>query len=201
MGNKITNLINSFFGKSESKKNESPPSDKDLVFPTNKNLPIEEKFIQKFTEYGGRFLFCENREEVQNNIREIVSYEKTSDFLCFDEELKRLLEAVPINSQTFSRDKLSDICFIKCEYLVAFDGSIMVSSCQTGKRKLMELPKKYIVLANPRQIASNISEALEHLKSKHKEEVPTNISCIRKDIHGINTLNEPEEVYLLLVDE
>ena len=49
--------------KSDDKANKAKQSDRSKYFPEEK-LPIDEKFTYNFNKNGGKFLYCENMEEV-----------------------------------------------------------------------------------------------------------------------------------------
>ena len=75
--------------KSEEKPNEADRSSK--YYPEEK-LPIDEKFTYNFNKNGGKFLYCENWEEIKEAFDNILLendwYEK--DVLCVDEQLQKL---------------------------------------------------------------------------------------------------------------
>ena len=58
------NFFSKFFNKSSSKEEPKNPESK---FLPKKKAAIEERFILKFIENGGKFLYCENLGEVQKN--------------------------------------------------------------------------------------------------------------------------------------
>lgn len=173
----------------------------DLIIPKKRNDNDEEVFVEKFIQYGGRFFYCEDKVSAVNEIRNIFLHEDKSAVVCFDEDLKKTLESLGISYRNTVHNDRSEIVFLKCEFLIAYDGSIMVSSTQTSKKKPHELPNKYIFYANPSQVINNISSALEKLNKKYDGAIPTNISSIKKDIQSVNKMCNPDDIYLVLVEK
>ena len=64
------NFFSKFFKKSSSEKEPKSPESK---FLPKKKAVIEERFILKFIENGGKFLYCENLSEVQENFDLILT--------------------------------------------------------------------------------------------------------------------------------
>lgn len=185
-----------------------PPSDEteneesDLEFVTFQSKePIDVLFTRNFVNGGGHFFYCENEQEALENLKDIVDNERIDEVICFDNKLKSLLNRLNVNQiQNFK--SFSDFAFIECEYLVAFDGAIMLSSHQTNGRKQEDIPNNVIIYASPGQLVSNISEALQRLKSCKNENLPTNITSIRgKNLHNVDSSANAKNIYLLLVEQ
>ena len=82
----------SFFSKFFKK----PSSEEETKRPESKFLPkkkavIEERFILKFIENGGKFLYCENLNEVQENFDLILAENEwiSQDILMINSKLKK----------------------------------------------------------------------------------------------------------------
>lgn len=181
----------------ESEKDES-----DLEFVTFQTKePIDVLFTRHFVTGGGHFFYCGDDREALENLKEIIDYEQIEEIICFDDKLKSFLNRLNIKQKhTLSSD--ADFALIECEYLVAFDGSIMLSSHQTNGRKQEDLPNNLIVYACPGQLVSNISEALQRLKSTKSDNIPTNITSIRgKNLHNVDASSNAKNIYLLLVEQ
>ena len=168
---------------------------------SNPETSIDELFATNFSSGGGHFLYCENENEAFQNLQEIIKYEKISSLICVDDQLQGLLDQTETN-YTINPDNISQhFSFLKCEFLCAFDGSIMISAHQTKGRKVEEFPQNFIIWATPDQFANNLSDALQKLRRKKKDNLPTNITCIRgKDMHSFSSIPNAKNIYLLLVD-
>ena len=96
--------------------------------------------------------------------------------------------------------------FTTCEYLIANDGSILISSNQIAEKKLNELPKNFIVLATTSQIVKTIGEGLHGIKAKNKKNIPTNITTIKhfkaaEDDNFLSYGSSSKNLYLLLLED
>ena len=162
-------FFNHLFGKNKKNNDveESP-------FLPKETEPVEIIFAKNFTSKGGKFLYCENKNEVLQYFDEILiennwtlnSITCNNNFLTDYFGLKK------------SNDKdIFDAEIITCEFLVANKGSILVSSNQISTKKLNEISENLIVFAKNSQFSSDVSESMSLLNSKY-ETKPTNITTI-----------------------
>ena len=86
------NFFSKFFNKSSSKEEPKSPESK---FLPKKKAAIEERFILKFIENGGKFLYCENLGEVQKNFDLILAENEwvSHDILMINSKLKKQFDA------------------------------------------------------------------------------------------------------------
>ena len=199
-------LFRKFFGlKSDQSEDEQKSTDRGKYMPEIK-LPIDEKFTINFKGNGGKFLYCENLNEIFQNLQNIIEENNWSDkeTLVLDENLKDKFK----NSNLKPTSKISEasIFLTTCENLIANDGSLLISSKQIFEKKLPELPVNFVVFATTSQIVENIGEGLRGIKSKNKQKIPTNITTIKhfksndeKDFlsYGSSSKN----LYLLLLED
>ena len=84
------NFFSKFFKKKSSK------SEKEKSYLPKKKAVIEERFILKFIENGGKFLYCENLDEVKENFDLILSENDWSekDVLLIKDNLKKNMELI-----------------------------------------------------------------------------------------------------------
>ena len=196
------NFFNKFFKKPSSKEASKNPESK---FLPKKKAVIEERFILKFIENGGKFLYCEDLEEVQENFNLILKENEwvNDDILIINSNLKKTYNL----NNTFSSSLDETKCFVtNCENLIANDGSILISSNQINEKKLNEFPQSLIILSDTRKLKNTISEGLSEIKSKSKD-IPTNITTIK----NFNTIKEDKDflsygtssknLYLILLEK
>lgn len=180
--------------------NKGDDSDEFELVHFKKKDPIDVQFTKNFVASGAFFFYSENEQEILKNLKDIVDNENINEILCFDNDLKSLLNRLNVK-HTEDFDTFSNYAFIKCEYLMAFDGSIMMSSHQTKGRKQDEMPENLIVYATPSQFVSNISDALQKLKSVKKDDIPTNITSIRgKNVNNMPVSSFSKNIFLLLAE-
>ncbi|QNJ96831.1 LUD domain-containing protein [Constantimarinum furrinae] len=179
-------------------------SDRGKYYPEEK-LPIDEKFTYNFNKNGGKFLYCENVEEVleafDNILLENDWYER--DVFCINDQLASRFDGFNLS---FSKKQSAAFFLSTCESLVANNGSILLCSNQIKEKKLSELPFNFVIFATTSQLVDTISEGLRIIKNQSGNHIPTNITTIQdfetnkeKDFmtYGSSTKN----LYLLLLED
>jgi LUD domain len=200
-------LFKKIFGsKADETEKESKSNERGKYMPEIK-LPIDEKFTINFKANGGKFLYCDDLNEIFVNLENIIEENEWQDkkILILDKNLDDKFK----NSKISSTNKISEasIFLTTCENLIANDGSLLISSNQIFEKKLPELPVNFIVYATTSQITENIGEGLRGIKSKNKQKIPTNITTIK---HFKSTTDEKDflsygssskNLYLLLLED
>ena len=165
------NFFSKFFKKKSSK------SEKEVSYLPKKKAVIEERFILKFIDNGGKFLYCESLDEVKENFDLILIENNWSekDVLLINDNLKKKYGI----DKSFCIDTKKAKCFVtNCENLIASDGSILISSNQIHEKKLLEFPNNLIILSHTKKLRNNISEGLAEIKSRD-DNIPSNITTIK----------------------
>ncbi|WP_313375579.1 hypothetical protein [Chishuiella sp.] len=176
----------------------------DLFHPnySDNNISVDEVFATNFNAGGGHFLFCENNNEVFQNLKEIIKYENVNDLICLDDNLQSILNQNNIPFVKNPLDSPYTLSFLNCEFLIAFDGSIMLSAHQTSGRNIDDFPSNFIIYARPSQLVENVGAALQKLRTLKKENLPSKITSIRgKNMHKFTNIQNAKNIYLLLVEE
>ena len=107
-----------------------------------------------------------------------------------------------------NKANLNSVIFITdCEFLVAKDGSILVSANQVESHKIKDLPNNIIVLAKTSQLSQTVSKGLEGIRHKYSNNLPSNITSIKNFKRGVdNDLNfltygsSAKNLYLILLE-
>lgn len=196
--------IKKLFNKSitDLEKDEQENVDLFLKSAAEAESSLDELFATNFNSGGGHFLYCGNENEAIHNLQQIINYEKINRIICLDQDLESKLDSISVPYTNNPTDLPQGFSFLKCEFLCAFDGSIMISAHQTAGRKVEEFPMNFIIWAKPQQFANNLSDALQKLKNLKKDNLPSNITCIRgKDMHSFSSIPNAKNIYLLLVDD
>ncbi|WOD42590.1 LUD domain-containing protein [Hwangdonia lutea] len=199
-------LFRKIFGsKSDSTQEELKSNDRGKYMPEVK-LPIDERFTINFKANGGKFLYCEDLNEIFQNLNNIIDENEwnTQKTLVLDKNLKDKFKNC--NLQTTAL--ISDAAFFltTCENLIANDGSLLISSKQIYEKKLTELPVNFVVFATTSQIVENIGEGLRGIKSKSRQKIPTNITTIKHfksndDKDFLSYGSSAKNLYLLLLED
>ncbi|MDT0559325.1 LUD domain-containing protein [Ichthyenterobacterium sp. W332] len=198
-------LFRKIFGFKERSEETIKNEERGKYMPEIK-LPIDERFTINFKANGGKFLYCENMQEVNDSLTAIIQENEwvDKDVLIIDDRLNDLFTSANLKptKNTYS----STYFFSTCEYLISDDGSLLISSNQIAEKKLKELPENFVIYATTSQFVENIGEGLKGIKSKNKSKIPTNITTIKhfksndnKDFltYGSSSKN----LYLLLLED
>lgn len=198
-------LFRKIFGSSSGSQDQIQNDERSKYMPEIK-LPIDERFTINFKANGGKFLYCEDLDEVNQNLNSILLENDWEDknVLLLDERL-----ANKFSSFNFKTSKNISSCtyfLTTCEYLISNDGSLLISSNQIAEKRLKELPSNFVIFATTSQFVETISEGLKGIKEKNREKLPTNITTIKhfKDCDDKNFLSygsSSKNLYLLLLED
>ena len=204
----LKNFFKSFF---RNKKNEDETKEKDLDYKylPKKDEYIEERFTKNFSENGGKFLYASTREECNDFFQKILDENNWNKktILCFK---KSLISDFfdDINFETNKTNLNSNLLITGCEFLVAKDGSILVSAHQIKSYKIKDIPVNIIVLAKTSQLSETVSKGLEGIRIKYSNNLPSNITSIKnfncEENEKLNFLTygtSSKNLYLILLED
>jgi hypothetical protein len=200
----------SLFRKIFGKKHENSPNpikgqERGKYMPEIK-LPLDERFTINFKANGGKFLYSENLNEIYQNL-ELILQENNwihKKVLILDDKLVDRFKNFDL--ATTKNISESDYFLSTCEFLIANDGSLLISSNQIAEKRLNELPTNFIIFATTSQFVETISEGLKGIKNKNFNKIPTNITTIKhfKDTEDKDFLtygSSSKNLYLLLLED
>lgn len=197
-------LFRKIFGSSNPASEEDKESEFSKSFADN-TTSIDEKFIYNFKKNGGKFLYCENADEVKEQFENILEENDwfESEVLCYDPKLFSMLDD---NKLIYDKPASPKFLLASCENLIAEEGSILFSSKQIKQHKPNELPANIIVLATTSQILGTKSDGLSAIKKKYERDYPTNITTIKyfekaKEEDFTQYGSSAKNLYLLLLED
>lgn len=204
----LKNFFKSFF---RNKKNEDETKEKELEYKylPKKDEYVEERFTKNFSENGGKFLYASTREECKDFFQKILDENNWSKktILCLE---KNLINDFfdDINFETNKTNLNSNLFITGCEFLVAKDGSILVSAHQIKSYKIKDIPINIIVLAKTSQLSETVSKGLEGIRIKYSNNLPSNITSIKnfncEENEKLNFLTygtSSKNLYLILLED
>lgn len=204
----LKNFFKSFF---RNKKNEDETKEKELDYKylPKKDEYIEERFTKNFSENGGKFLYASTREECNDFFQKILDENNWNKktILCFK---KNLINDFfnDVNFETNKTNLNSNLLITGCEFLVAKDGSILVSAHQIKSYKIKDIPINIIVLAKTSQLSETVSKGLEGIRIKYSNNLPSNITSIKnfncEENEKLNFLTygtSSKNLYLILLED
>lgn len=185
-------------------KTKSKHKDHSKYYPSDE-LSLDKKFTQNFKQNGGKFIYCENQQEILDNFDAILLendwYEQ--DVFCVNANLERRFEGFNLN---FIKKTTASFFLTSCESLIAIDGSILLSSNQVKEKKINELPSNFVVFATTSQLVNTISEGLHNIKNSSDGHIPSSITTIKdfgsnKEKNFMTYGSSAKNLYLLLLED
>ena len=131
-------------------------------------------------------------------LNQILTIEEIRSAFCWDKELQNFLD-VTKTSYTNQLELYNDAAFISCEYLIAYDGRIMLSHNNILHYHSSRLPNKIIIIANVSQIVSNLNDAMSKIKRNGNIKNLTSISGGQSKLDHSNSDNA--KLFLLLLED
>jgi hypothetical protein len=197
-------LFRKFFGSgndSSDEENQSEFNNSSL----NLSLPVDERFTFNFKKNGGKFLYCENLNEVKEQFENILEENDwfESEVLCYEPKLFSMLDE---NKLSYDKPTNPKFLLATCENLIADEGSVLFSSSQIKQNKPNELPANIVILATTSQILESKSDGLRMIKKKYEKDYPTNITTIKyfekvKEEDFLHYGSSAKNLYLLLLED
>jgi hypothetical protein len=198
-------LFRKIFGTGNDANDEESQSEFSNIPSSFSLLPVDEKFTYNFKKNGGKFLYCENLNEVKDQFLNILEENDwfECEALCYEPKLFSMLDE---NKLTYDRPTNPMFLFATCENLIADEGSVLFSSNQIKQNKPNDLPNNIIILATTSQILEAKSDGLRVIKKKYDKDYPTNITTIKyfekaKDEDFLQYGSTAKNLYLLLLED
>jgi hypothetical protein len=198
-------LFRKIFGTGNDASDEESQSEFNNTPSSFSLLPVDEKFTYNFKKNGGKFLYCENLNEVKDQFLNILEENDwfECEALCYEPKLYSILDE---NKLQYDKPASPKFLFASCENLIADEGSVLFSSNQIKQNKPNDLPSNIIILATTSQILEAKSDGLRVIKKKYEKDYPTNITTIKyfekaKDEDFLQYGSSAKNLYLLLLED
>ncbi|MCC7051191.1 MAG: LUD domain-containing protein [Bacteroidia bacterium] len=183
-----------------------------IDYESNVFVPFTEvaeiEFAQRFTDQGGKFVFCENNRDFSENLKFLIAENKWKSIYCANLEWKEFL----LKEDIVAASSIKDLPEIKvalttCEALIARNGSVLITDKQIQSLQEIANPEVHLIIAYTHQLITETKEALKQLKMKYPEKYPSFFSFISgpsktNSIEAVTIVGAqgPNEVYLFLLD-
>jgi L-lactate dehydrogenase complex protein LldG len=161
---------------------------------------LEVIFAQEFTQLQGKFAFCMNEEDMQQQLKQLIAERQWTKIYCNTDKWNAAF------SNTINLPGC-DASITGCEYLVARTGSIVLSAAQQSGRTVSVYAPVHICIAYTDQLLYDVKDALQLLKEKYAGNIPSLITFatgpsrtadIEKTL--VTGVHGPKEVYCFLVE-
>ena len=200
----LMNIFRKILGLNKDSQDDITADERGRYMPDIK-LPIDERFTINFKSNGGKFLYCENMSEVFYSLDQILLENDWYDkhVYILDERLQEKFSEFEL--QTSKKANEATYFLTTCEYLIADDGSLLISSNQIAEKKLSEIPDNFVIFATTSQLVESIGEGLRGIKNK-LDKIPTNITTIKhfktaEDKDFLTYGSSSKNLYLLLLED
>jgi len=197
-------LFKKIFGAVNDVSNEDKNSDTNPFLP-EQQLPADELFMLNFRKNGGKFIYCENLNELHEQFLNVLEENDwfECNVMCLEPKLYSLLDE---NKLSYAKSDEPKFLLASCENLIADEGSILFSSNQIKQNKPNELPVNIVIIATTSQILANKSDGLREIKKKYDKDYPTNITTIKyfekvKEEDFLHYGSSAKNLYLLLLED
>ena len=198
-------LFRKIFGSGNNPSDDDNQSEFNATPSSFSLLPVDEKFTYNFKKNGGKFIYCENLNEVKDQFLNILEENDwfECEAMCFEPKLYSILDE---NKLLYDKPENPVFLFASCENLIAEEGSVLFSSNQIKQNKPNELPTNIIILATTSQILEAKSDGLRVIKKKYDKDYPTNITTIKyfekaKEEDFLQYGSTAKNLYLLLLED
>ncbi len=176
-----------------------------VFHPSQGELEVE--FAEQFNKLQGRFIFCLNQQELAFQFSSLVKKQNWEKIYSREPRWQEMTgEQI---SARFTTEDLAncDVAVTGCEFLVARTGSIVMSTAQASGRTTSVYAPIHICIAFTSQLVYDIKDALQLLKQKYNNKLPSLITFatgpsrtadIEKTL--VVGVHGPKEVFCFLVD-
>jgi hypothetical protein len=192
------NLFKRIVSKLTNQPEEEDKQSLEKLGDSLKNADLDYKFAQLFTHSGGFFNYCADEAEALQTLNQIIKIEGIHNLFCWDKELHNFLNVVK-TSYTSELQPSNDAAFITCEYLIAYDGRIMLSHNNILHYHSSRLPDRIIIIANVSQIVNNLNDAMGKIKRNGNIKNLTSISGSQSKMDSSSNSNT--KLFLLLLED
>jgi len=192
-------------------KLENPYQNTDFDSSVYKKMDesLDITFAQEFTKASGKFIYCESFEEFLGNLGILIKENQWESIFCREEDLFEQLQSANVPYKHTEEDfKKTLVGLSSCEALIARLGSIMVSSRQSGGRRINAYPEIHIVFAYTSQLVADIKDGIKTLQGKYNKKLPSMITFITgpsrtADIEKTLVMGAhgSKELYLFFIDD
>jgi L-lactate dehydrogenase complex protein LldG len=175
-----------------------------LFPPANEDLEI--LFAKEFTALSGKFVFCIDEKDAQQQLKQLISYQKWKKVFCIEKQLSLLFPPTQFPEISDASLANCDAAITSCQYLVARTGAIVMSSAKESGRTVSAYSPVHICIAYVDQLVFDSREVLKELKATTTfpsfitfAAGPSRTADIEKTL--VIGVHGPKEVYVFLIDQ
>jgi L-lactate dehydrogenase complex protein LldG len=168
---------------------------------------LEVEFGEQFSKLLGKFVYCEDVQELENQLSTIISHNKWDKLFFREDELKPVFTGSFLQKKSYGDLATADAAITTCEALVARTGSIILSSAQRSGRTTSVYAEVHICIAFTDQLVYDVKDGLQLIRERYAGRMPSLVTFatgpsrtadIEKTL--VVGVHGPREVYVFLVE-
>jgi L-lactate dehydrogenase complex protein LldG len=175
----------------------------------NNKLSADELFAEHFIALGGKYVYCQNEQELLENLEALNESRAWTKLFCANERLLKIAQNNKLHFilPTDNADESADACITDCEALIARTGSFLMSSKQDFGRVSSVFYPVHIVVAYKDDVVYDIEDGFAAMQQKYGAQQPSMISLqtgpsrtadIEKTL--VTGVHGPKEVFCFYVN-
>jgi len=196
-------ILNKFLSVLSGKPEGASEERVDSEWIPLENDPVDLHFAKVFCADGGNFLYAEDPAAEEQYLAAVFGEIGRHRVFCPNLELRTRLSKAGLELEY--TDAASAAIFVTaCDFLVAYNGGIMLTAKHTEGRKLNELPSVVLVLAQTDQLVLKLNQALTGIRNRYSEGLPSQITTLHGPNHELESVSAAnahrKELFLLLTE-
>ncbi len=156
-------------------------------FEISKDDPNDVMFAKKLNNSGGKFFYCKNEQNINKILEKLLGHLKITKLYCIDSNLQKKLINLNTPFQTENEKECQGI-ITTCEYVIADQGKVLLSSEQIKNKKPHDFPNELIIISYTSQIVLRINDAMRAITKKYSKKTPSNITTIGNSMKNLNVI-------------
>jgi L-lactate dehydrogenase complex protein LldG len=162
-------------------------------------------FAQEFTKLQGKFSFCTNDVDLQEQLVKLIIEKNWTRIYSVENKWDNILQNISV--ENYNDLPSCEVSITSCETLVARTGTMVLSAAQANGRTASVYAPIHICIAYTSQVVYDVKDALIALKEKYGDGFPSFVSFasgpsrtadIEKTL--VTGVHGPKEVYCFLVE-
>ena len=172
------NLLKKIREKARYKGQGGWPELDNTAFAIPGDMTMADLFKQELEKVGGHVYLCQNRKDLHHQLQGLFEEQKWQKPFAFDPWVKETLGNIGLEPRS-DMDRLEDmdVGIGVCESLVAWTGSVVVSSALPGGRRFNIFSPDLVIIAKREQLVLEPDEALVQVHNKYSQP-PSQITLI-----------------------
>ena len=183
----LSSSVKNFFKNIREEIFSKKPLPSSNLFEISKDDPTDVIFAKNLNNSGGKFFYCKNEQNLKKILDKLISHLDINKLYCPDNKLQNTFNLDSLTVKLDNKNNYQGI-ITNCEFIIADQGKVMLSSEQIQNKKISNLPKELIIISYTSQIVRRINDAMRSLTKKYKDKIPSNISTIGNGEKNINVI-------------